>query len=254
LVLLVARKVDENTEGIKRMKIQTSIDIKNKPLYMLVYGTSGRGKTSLIKTLPLEHTLVLDAENGLAVLQNEKHVNNVALHKDDKGITLNEEDRYQRFLQFCELIKKPETKAAYTWLVIDSLTELGQNIQRHMATKHEGFKLWGEYTNAMIDVLKFFRDLDHYNVLFLALEDRIDEEETGRSYSYPSIGGKKAKEFLLPCFDEVYRLIITEDKQRMLVTTETPKTQAKSRLGGLNELEPANLSEIIKKLKGDKKK
>jgi phage nucleotide-binding protein len=236
------------------MKIQTSVDIKNKPVYMLVYGTSGRGKTSLIKTLPLERTLVLDAENGLAVLQHEKSVSNVALHKDDNGVTLNEEDRYKRFLEFCELIKKPETKQSYDWLVIDSLTELGQNIQRHMATLHEGFKLWGEYTNAMIDVLKFFRDLDHYNVLFIALEDRIDEEDTGRSYFYPSIGGKKAKEFLLPCFDEVYRLIVNEEKQRVLITTETAKTQAKNRLGGLNEVEPADLGVIYKKLKGDKKK
>lgn len=234
------------------MKIKTSIDIKNKPTYTIVYGPSGRGKTSLVKTLPSKRTIICDLENGLGCLASVETVNSVAMHQDDDGVSLNEEQRYQRFLGFCEFLKSPETKKQFDWVVIDSLTELGQNVQKHMATMHEGFKLWGEYTSAMIEILKFFRDLDHYNVVFLALEDRIDEEDTGRSYFFPAIGGKKTKEFLLPCFDEVYRLIFDEEKERKLVTRETTKTQAKNRLGGLDEIEPADLMHIYKKIKGVK--
>lgn len=236
------------------MKINNTKDIQYKPSYVCVYGCSGIGKTSLAKTLPASRTLIVDAESGLASLASSDAklgIDNVSLSKDDTGQALKEEDRYKRFKEFMELVQQPEMKKKYDYIFIDSLTEIGQNIQKHMGTLYEGYKLWGEYTSAMMSMVKFFRDLDHYTIIFVALEGRI-EDESGNSSAYPDIGGKKAKEYLLPAFDECFRMIPGDEGARWLVTKSTQKTQAKDRSGKLAELEAPHLGNILAKIRGEK--
>jgi hypothetical protein len=230
------------------MKINNTRDIHAKPTYACVYGCSGIGKTSLAKTLPADRTLIVDAESGLASLATT-NIDNISLSKDDEGKSLPEEARYQRLQEFMQLIQTPEMKAKYDYIFIDSLTEIGQNIQKHMASLHDGYKLWGEYTAAMMSMIKFFRDMDHYTVVFVALEGRI-EDDSGISSAYPDIGGKKAKEYLLPAFDLCMRMIVDSEKHRWLVTQSTPKTQAKDRSGKLAELEAPHLGNILNKIRG----
>lgn len=235
------------------MKINNTKDIQYKPSYICIYGCSGIGKTSLAKTLPPSRTLIVDAESGLASLASSDAklgIDNISLSKDDNGQALKEEARYHRFKEFMELIQSPEMKKKYDYIFIDSLTEIGQNIQKHMSTLHEGFKLWGEYTSAMMSMVKFFRDLDHYTIIFVALEGRI-EDDSGNSMAYPDIGGKKAKEYLLPAFDECFRMIVDAEKNRWLVTQSTAKTQAKDRSGKLAELEAPHLGNILAKIRGE---
>lgn len=232
------------------MKINNTKDISFKPSYVCIYGCSGIGKTSLVKTLPAKKTLIVDAESGLASLAGTD-IDSITISRSDDGSMLPEEDRYKRLQDFMEWVQKPEQKAKYDFIFIDSLTEIGQNIQKHMATLHDGYKLWGEYTQAMISMIKFFRDLDHYTVIFVSLEGRIEDSD-GQAMSYPDIGGKKAKEYLLPAFDECFRMIVDGEKKRWLVTQSTQKTQAKDRSGKLAELETPHLGEILKKIRGEK--
>ena len=237
------------------MKLRSTINLPQRPKYMLFYGVSGIGKTSLIKTLPeLDKVLVLDTENGLASLQMQGiDVAYKPLAYDDNNVLLTEAQRFEEFKKFIEYIKTPECTSRYNVLFVDSLTEIAQNIHRHMKEKHgDGFKLWGEYTAAMQDLIKFFRDLDHYTVIFTALEERIDDEDTGTSYYFPAIGGRKVKEAVLPAFDVVGRMVLDKEGQRLLICKPTAKTQAKDRLGCLAEIEQPNLKTILNKLKGEK--
>lgn len=231
------------------MKISNTSNIHLKPPYICIYGCSGIGKTSTVKSLPHSEVLLLDAESGLASLEGTS-VDTISLSRDDSGNFVPEEKRYERLLQFNSFIQEQSAKNKYKYIVIDSLTEIGQNIQKLMASKHTGFLAWSEYTKAMIDLLKFYRDLGHYTVIFTALEGRIEDND-GASFAYPDIGGKKAKEYLLPQFDEVFRMIADSDKNRMFVTRTTAKTQAKDRSNKLDELEPANLGEVLKKMRGE---
>lgn len=233
------------------MKLRTTKNLPQRPKYMLFYGVSGIGKTSLIKTLPeLDKVLVLDTENGLASLQQQGiDVAYKPLAYSDDNVLLTEAERFEEFKKFIGYIKSPECTSRFNVLFIDSLTEIAQNIHRHMKEKHgDGFKLWGEYTAAMQDLIKFFRDLDHYTVIFTALEERIDDEDTSSSYYFPSIGGRKVKEAVLPAFDLVARMVLDKDGQRILVCKPTPKTQAKDRIGALDAIEGPNLKTIIEKL------
>jgi phage nucleotide-binding protein len=233
------------------MEFTSSRAVYQSPPYVLIYGASGVGKTSLVKTLPQDEVIILDAEQGLKSLGDYDCATWV-LARDASGAMLAEEDRFERFKMFCQKIKEPAVKAGKKYIVIDSISEVSQNIFRHMKAKTDGgannWQLWGDYKEAMIDLLKFFRDVGHYTIVFLALEERVDEDDTGRSYYVPSVGGKKVKEALLPVFDEVFRLVVTPEGERILVTQPTEKTQAKDRSGKLSPTEKANLADVLRRL------
>ena len=231
------------------MRIHNTENVHFKPSYICVYGCSGIGKTSLAKTLPQSEVLLLDAESGIASLRDTK-IDTISLSKNDDGVMIPEEERYHRLLEFNQFIQQEAVKAKYKYVVIDSLTEIAQNVLKMMQKKFTGFQAWGEYSNAMIQLMKFYRDIGHYTIIFTALEGRI-EDDAGASMAYPDIGGKKAKEYLLPAFDEVFRMIVDADRNRWLVTKTTSKTQAKDRSGKLNELEAPDLGAVLAKMRGE---
>lgn len=232
------------------MKINNTKDIHFKPHYICIYGCSGSGKTSTVKSLPHDQTLIIDAESGLGSLDGTM-IDHISLSKDDNGVFIAEEKRFDRLQEIMKFVQQEDTKKKYKFIFFDSLTEAGQNIQKTMNAKFQGFAAWNEYTKSMMDLLKFFRDIGHYTVIFTALEGRI-EDDSGASFTYPDVGGKKAKEYLLPQFDEVFRLFIDAEKNRHFITRTTSKTQAKDRSGKLDELESPNLMQVINKMKGVK--
>lgn len=232
------------------MKINSTKDLKNKPSYILVYGASGIGKTTLFKTLPnLEGVLILDAESGLACLKGTD-IADTSLARDDDEMLIPMGERYKRLQEFMVEVQLPATKARFHTLCIDSITEISQVIMAYMkdVMKYDGFQLWGEYTQAMMSLVKFFRDLEHYTVIFTGLEARIDDE-VGQSQACPDVGGKKAKEHLLPAFDIVARMVVDGDGERKLVTKTTIKTQAKDRTGTLEGVESPHLGQILAKVR-----
>jgi phage nucleotide-binding protein len=231
------------------MKITNTENVHYKPSYVCIYGCSGIGKTTLAKTLPQAETLILDAESGIASLRDTK-IDVVSLGRSDDGAMIPEDARYERLLEFNKFIQLPATKAKYKYIVIDSLTEIAQNTLKTMQGKYKGFEAWGNYANAMIQLLKFYRDVGHYTIIFTALEGYIEDEAKNVS-AFPNIGGKKTKEYLMPVFDEVFRMVVDAEKQRWLITRTTQKTQAKDRSGRLDEREPPNLGAVLLKMRGE---
>lgn len=240
------------------MQLSSTKLIRAKPQYVLVYGVSGIGKTSLAKSLPNNQTIILDAESGLTVLDGTD-IDVFSLAADEHGALVPEEERLGRLIEFQNFLRTPEARAKYKYVFIDSLTEIAQNIQRHMKSQYEGFKMWGEYADAMVDLIKFFRDLGCYNTVFTALEDFVeDKDDPNKPAMYmPNVVGRKAKDILLPCFDLVMRYVgvpssdNTRIESRVLVCNPTPKSQAKDRSGKLAATEEPNLMRVLTKIKGD---
>lgn len=212
---------------------------------MCIYGASGVGKTTLVKTLK-GPALILNAESGLSVLSGTA-IDYISIAHNDKGDLLGYAERATRLNDFMRFVQTPEARKKYEYIFVDSLTECGEVVLKGLeAQKLEGWDKWGQYKSDMLDFLKFFRDARHYNVIFTALEDRRDED--AQSCYAPNIGGKSVKETLLSLFDECYRMVIIEDK-RTLVTQGTPKTQAKTRCKHIGKTEPADLGRLFEEYK-----
>lgn len=240
------------------MKITTVNNAHQQPYFIFIYGASGAGKTSLLKTLPIGKTLMLDAEQGTKSIGAFKF-DLVELCRDDEGKLLPEKARFTRFDEFCEFLLTPEAKAKYDYVFVDSLTEISQNLKSSLESGEgdealEGWAMWGEYNDTLMRILKFFRDVGHYTVIMTAIEDRVDDKD-GTSYYAPMIQGKQIKAAIQPLVDELLRLVVVDDiGTRKLICQPTTKTKAKDRSGNLDAVEDPHLMNLINKMYGKQTK
>jgi phage nucleotide-binding protein len=231
------------------MKIQNTSNVHQVNLKCLVYGASGIGKTTLAGTLEGK-TLIVSAESGLASLRGTE-IDYVDITQDSEGKLLSSTQRLENLGDIYKQLLLPETRDTYTNVFVDSLTEIADIVADHMSTEHpdksDTFKMWGEYTKKMASIIRSFRDLPHYNVVFTCLEDETQDESKLMHYG-PSMSGKKVKQMLVPMFDEVFRYCMHGD-DRILVTSKTASSVAKDRSGQLGVSEEPCLTTIFKKIR-----
>ena len=241
------------------MKIRTTKEQSQNTIKMLIYGESGSGKTSLAATLS-EPTLIISSEAGLLCLGNkEKAIDVIDISKTDDDKVIKKEMRINRLLEAYSFVNQPEVQKKYKWLFIDSLTEISQNmieaLYREFPDRKDSLVMYGENSKRIRGLVKSFRDLPHYNVVFTALPI-IEKDENNMRFTSISMVGKIACN-LPAMFDEVFYLDVIEsedrkEKQRVLMTQKKSGIICKDRSGMLDEFEPANLDHITKKIRGGK--
>jgi phage nucleotide-binding protein len=240
------------------MKIQSSKSISINRLKFLIYGEPGVGKTTLAATLK-EPTLLISAEAGLLSLQ-AFDIDTVDITMDDEGAPIKKEKRAARLGEVYTFLCGPEAREKYKWVFIDSLTEISQNLIESLYEIYpdpkDGLKLWGDYAKKARSLIKTFRDLPYYNIVFTAL-DKVEKDENNRRYKTVDMQGKIGNQ--LPAyFDEVFHYAKTEDTDgnliRVLLTDGYENVIAKDRSGKLNKQEAPNLQNIANKMRGPKEK
>jgi hypothetical protein len=218
----------------------------------LVYGQAGIGKTSLLRTIPPDQPVcTLSAESGLLSVKDMVDSGRVT------GVVVTS---FDDFIECWRCLADDQGwRDAYGggWVFIDSLSEISYLLVKKLFDKNpnksDTLQVWGEYNNQMIAVIKAFRDLTDYNVVFTALE-AVEADEVKRRYLTPDIAGKRAKERLPGLFDEVFRMAMVPDgngaENRWLITSPRDNCPAKDRSGRLAALENPNLAEIQAKIQG----
>jgi len=227
------------------IEIRKATDLaKTSGVKVLLYGSSGLGKTSQFKHTG--KTLLISLESGELVLSDAENVDVV------------------RVASLAEIREAYEYAKAniskYDTIGVDSLSELSECIVSELkkmpdySDPRDTFKLWGKYTEIMLQIAKSFRDLEGVNVVLVALEESVKngfEEKI-----MPSVAAKKAQSKLPALYDEVLYLRATEDDKREFVCHPTADVVAKDRSGKLEPIEPCTkeqgLGYIFKKIKGEK--
>lgn len=216
----------------------------------LIIGRAGIGKTSLLRTIPeSEPVCTLSAEAGLLCVRDLVQSGQVT------GLEIRSLAEFQEALA---ALKTDDWKAAYRWIFIDSLTEIAarcvEEYQRRYPDKKDSFNLWGGYLDTMTALIKGFRDLTDYNVVFTCLES-VDYDEVKRRHIAPDIQGRQLKERLTSYFDEVFYMTTLPDangvEQRVFFTQPRPGQPGKDRSGKLSDIEHPDLASIKAKILGE---
>ena len=236
------------------MEIKSTKNSGVDKLKILVYGESGVGKTLLAKTLPPE-TLIISAEAGLLGLSGSKFdVVDVAV--DDAGKIIPESSRTARLAQIYHHLQKPENVKKYQWIFIDSLTEISENLmanlQEQLPEKKDTLNRYGENSRRLKAIVKKFRDLPYYNVVFTALAAK-EGDDLGPKYYAPSVIGK-VSQALPSYFDEVFFMEVEETPEgpsRVLHCDKDERFVAKDRSGLLGKKCPPDLGKIAQIIKGE---
>jgi hypothetical protein len=216
----------------------------------LVIGQPGIGKTSLLRTIPPEEGVcTLSAESGLLSVRDMVQAGKIVGYEIESFADFEE--------VYNNLANNQQFKEAYNWVFIDSLTEIAnrcvEKFKAKFPDKKDSFNLWGEYQDAMTRLIKGFRSLEDYNVVFTALE-AVEFDIEKKRYIAPDMPGVKLKSRLPGYFDEVfYMTTIVNEKgelQRVFYTAPYNGYPGKDRSGKLEFIEHPNLSYIKGKIFG----
>lgn len=234
-------------------------------LACLVIGPAGSGKTSLCRTIcgegydtekggwvkydvAPEKVCVLSAEAGLL------SVRDLVVSGQIEGYEIGSLEDFQAAQLMC--MSADFKNEGYRWIFIDSLTEISsrcsETLQKKYPGKNDGFKMWGEYNQIMTDIIKAFRDMSDYNVVFTCLEGR-DKDNEGISRVVPDVAGSGIKNRLTSYFDEVLymqKIRGQDGKTQTWFSTAAPVGMAKDRSGKLDAYEIPNLLSIQHKILG----
>ena len=225
---------------------------------MLIYSESGMGKTVLCATAP--RPVVISAEAGLLSLtrRNLEKLFGVGNRDITYEIPVMQVTTVQQLVEAHQYFANPANRARehFSTICIDSLSEIGEVVLANAkAQVKDPRQAYGELIEKMLDTVKKFRDLPGYHVYMAAKMEPMKDEQTGIVRYGPSMPGSKLGPQLPYLFDEVFRLGKNKTPQgvsyRFLQTDGDLQYVAKDRSGLLEELEPANLNHVIRKIQGE---
>lgn len=223
------------------MEFKSTKEVSSSRFVALIVGASGLGKTSQVRFLPEDRTLIISAEAGLLCLKGTNYPVKEITSTDD----------LMEVYEF--LTKKPKM---FDYIFIDSLTEIGEMVLTELKNdpKYAGanmaLKMYGQYNDIMTKIVKVFRDLTDYSVIFTCLDEQVKNGmELEDQFNLP---GSSVKSSIKAWFDLVLHMKAYRNEEgqtiRKFITDASESRLAKDRSGALDSFEDADLSAIINKV------
>lgn len=253
------------------MKLLSTKDRELNYIRALVYGDSGVGKTTSLRTLPEKTTIIATAERGSLPLRNHDY----AVLQFDSWADVRTLLEY--FLH-PDKIEDDATKAALDGkktLAIDSLSELSDLCVRHIVQvdrrrlirdrtdqkkdtpqgvyeEQMTMEDWGLYRTRMLNLISAFCHLP-IHVVMTCLASWSKNKQGGDVYRTPNLSGKAALE--CPAyFDLVLHMEAvpqdTGESVRLWRTETDGEITAKDASGSLEQFEPADWTKLFQKVLG----
>lgn len=241
-----------------------------------IFGASGEGKTSLLRTLMASSTLFFDLEagdlavEGLAIdtirPRTWKECRDFAVFIGGANPSLRAEQPYspEHFQAVCERFGDTTVLDRYDTIFIDSITVAGRLCFQWCKGQPEALSektgkpdvrgAYGLHGREMIAWLTHLQHTRAKNVIFVGILDE-KTDDFNRKVFVPQIDGSKTGLELPGIVDEVLTLTsLPDDKgvpQRVFVcqTQNRWGYPAKDRSGRLAMLEPPHLGQLIEKIR-----
>lgn len=203
----------------------------------LIYGEAGIGKTVLCTTAP--SPLIISAEAGLlSIADKDTDVTEVSSLADLRSVH--------------SFLKKGDHK--YLTACIDSLSEAAQTVlAEYKAVERDPRQAYGKMAEEIISIIKAYKSLPMH-VVFIAKQDRITDDLTGRTNYGPLFPGRILKSEIPYQLDIAIPMRLRKkDSKTTRVLQTAPDIQyfAKARLPDhvtLEQYEQPNLTELFNKI------
>ena len=220
------------------INIKSTKDVHTNGIKLVLYGASGSGKTVMGSTAP--DPIYISAEKGMLSLAN----------KDIPYMEVKTLKSLDEAYKYCR-------ESEYKTIVIDSISEITQAcldefknkmILDSSTGKIDARQAYGKNNEAIGNMIRNFRDLDGKNVIFIAKERRMVDEES-KAVTFEAYLPGQVLPFDLPYLvDEVICLQMSRKGERFIQTAADYKRICKDRSGTLSNPEVPDFKVIFDKI------
>jgi len=165
---------------------------------MLVIGPSGSGKSSSLRNLPPEKTVVLNTERRPLPFRKFMKFNNININK------------YKTLKEKLKSLKG-EKGEKFDYVVIDSMTSLLEIINKYAETVYSGYNIWSEYNSMVYDILQELKELPQ-QVIATGIPEYL-ELEPGENKAFLKTKGKEWRYSLEKEFSIVLHTHLVDDDE-----------------------------------------
>jgi len=143
---------------------------------VLIIGESGSGKSSTMRSLPPEKTVILNTERKAMPFKGFSKFKNIDISSVKSFNTVMSE------------LKKDDK---YEFVVIDSLTSFTELVNKYTEITFSGFESWKQYNSHIYDAMQVIKSLKQ-QVFVTAIPEYL-EKSLGELKGYARVKGKELK-------------------------------------------------------------
>jgi len=217
------------------IKIKKTSDVKINGVKCVVYGGAGVGKTRLCATAP--KPIIISAESGLLSLSDVDCDYIEITSLEDLDAAYNHLSRSNDYDTIC----------------LDYLSEICEVVLDKLKPHHKDKRqAYGEMADAILPMLKKFRDIKGKNVVFTVKLIRVQDEDSGSITEELFIPGRVLSNQIPYLVDELFCLQRDRKNLQVMQTVPDRVRFCKDRSGALKAIEKPkdgetelNLTDII---------